>query len=954
MRPPARSLAVLLATLVICALRPALADDAAAASTPGALRVSRPNGDVVEMPLRHTKVSIEVTAFVAAATIEQVFANPFAEPVEAVYTFPLGDRAAVDDFELIVGDRTIKGTIKRREEARATYERARAAGYQAALLEQERPNVFTQSVANLDPGKMITVRLHTVETLRYERGIYRLTFPLVVGPRYIPGRSVAGAARIAPPVLAPGTRSGHDVEIAVTIDAGVPLTKLESPSHRTVMRKTAANGATVRLADDDAIPNKDFMLRWSVASERPAVALLAHRDELDGFFTLLVQPKGDVGPAEAMPKEITFVVDTSGSMSGIPLEASKRFAAKALHALGPRDTFNLIRFAGDNEVYSKDPIPNDPEAVASAIAWLNRQQGGGGTELLAAIETAFARPADPNRLRVVVFLTDGYVGDDAQILAAVGKILGDARIYTVGIGTSVNHYLLDRMADLGRGAYVVVRPDASADDALEAFRSWVTLPYLTDLTIDWGALPVADLAPERLRDLGSGQTLTIVGRYLSAGEGDVAVRGKIGGRYFEQSLHVVLPEREPRNVALSSLWARGRIEELLRAPGNPTPDSVTAEVIALALTYRLMSPYTSFVAVDDSRVVNPSGTARTVRQALPLPEGVSFAGIFGKDGPAGLRKVSEPAAPPEDTTDAESEDEDAGVAGGVVGGVVGGVPGGLPVPTMAIPPVQSRVDRVVVVGEKTAVDLDQNQRSTTFSSEFMAGLPVAGRFYQNVLALAPGVQAANKDGNPNVAGARERDFKTQVGGIAERRSPTERSRTPESNERLLDLSFRLLADLADDGKLSAAEGRPALAALLAAQRGSGAIADDVAVHAIATWALAEAAIVAPGDPWVAEARTKALDYLAGLAQPSGWPVRPGDVVDADATRWARLVLGSTRPELVASIAVPTGEPTKRYGQLRAGLAAAKSGGSPPVVTGRLPFERLVRAIGRGHLKVVGA
>jgi Ca-activated chloride channel family protein len=940
MRPPARSLAILFATLILSTIRPVAAADAET-STPGALRVSRENGVLVEMPLQHTKVSIEVTAFVARSTIEQVFANPFTDPVEAVYTFPLGSRAGVDDFELVVGDRTIKGTIKRREDARATYEQARAAGYQAALLEQERPNLFTQSVANLEPGKTITVRLRTVETLRYERGIYRLTFPLVVGPRYVPGGSVADAARITPPVHAPGTRSGHDVEIAVTIDAGVPLTKLESPSHRTLIRKTGASGAAVRLADDDTIPNKDFLLRWSVGSERPAVGVLAHRDGLDGFFTLLVQPKGEVGAAEAAPKEITFVVDTSGSMSGVPLEASKRFAAKALQALGPRDTFNLIRFAGDNEVYSKDPLPNDRQAIASAIAWLNRQQGAGGTELLAAIKTAFARPADPNRLRVVVFLTDGYVGNDAEILSAIGKILGDARIYTVGIGSSVNHHLLDRMADLGRGAYVFVRPDESADDALEAFRSWVTLPYLTDLSIDWGALPIADLAPERLPDLGSGQTLTVVGRYLSAGEGDVAVRGKIGGRFFQQSIHVVLPEREARNEALSSLWARGRIEELLRVPGNPTPDSVTAEVTALALTYRLMSPYTSFVAVDDSRVANLSGTVRTIHQALPLPEGVSFAGIFGNEGPAAMRKADGSVAQPEDRVDAVSDEETD--YEGVVGGGSGGVVGGLPAPAMAPPPRPAQAESLVAMAEK----------SKTFSADFVSDLPVAGRVYQKTIALAPPAKTANKDGDPNVAGARERVFKTQVGGIANRTVSTEGSSAPErSGERLLDVAFRVLADLADDGKLSPAEGRPALAALLAAQRGSGAIADDVAVHAVATWALAEAAIVVPDDRWVVAARTKALDYLAGLAQPGGWPARPGEALDAEATRWARLVVGSIRNASVASIPTPKGEPSKRYVQLRASLAAAKSGGAPPVVAGRQPFERLVRSIGRGHLKVV--
>ena len=297
-----------------------------------------------------------------------------------------------------------------------------------------------------------------------------------------------------------------------------------------------------------------------------------------------------------------------------------------------------------------------------------------------------------------------------------------------------------------------------------------------------------------------------------------------------------------KNEALSSLWARGRIEELLRDPGVPIPDSIKAAVTALALTHRLMSPYTSFVAVDDSRVVNTSGNARTVRQALPLPEGVSFEGIYG-------------AAKSEDKKD-------------------GGVMGKLRVATAA--------------------------RNAS---------PPAGQVDQH-------------------------------------------DASPDDGERLLDTAFRVLADLADDGTLSAAEGKPALAALLAAQRATGAIADDVETHAVATWALAEAAIAAPGDASIANARTKSVGYLLGLAQTDGWPARPGGAIDAEATRWARLILGSIRPASVGSISAPKGEPGKRYAQLRAALAAAKSGGVPPAVTGRSPFDRLVSAIGRGHLKVV--
>jgi Ca-activated chloride channel family protein len=953
MRPATvRHLVLSTALLLLPAATPAISalDEPA---TPGALEVKQPDGTLVDMPLRHTAVSIEVAAFVARATIEQVFANPFDRPVEAVYTFPLGDRAAVDDFELVVGDRTIRGEIKRREDARATYEQARAAGYRAALLEQERPNLFTQSVANLEPGQSVTVRLRTVETLRYERGLYRLTFPLVVGPRYIPGGGrVPDAARIAPPLLAPGTRSGHDVEIAVSIDAGVPLTAIESESHRVVVEKSGATGARVRLAPDDAIPNKDFLLRWSVSAERPAVGLLAHRDGTDGFFTLLVQPKGEVSAIEAAPKEITFVVDTSGSMEGVPLEASKRLVASALHELGPRDTFNVVRFSGDNEVYSKDPLPNDRTAIDAAVAWLAQQQGGGGTEMLPALRAAFARPADPDRVRLVDFFTDGYVGNEAEILSAIGGVLGEARIYTVGIGTSVNHYLLDRMADLGHGAYVFVRPDRSADDALDAFKAWVTRPYLTDLTVDWGALPIADAQPERLRDLGSGQTLTIVGRYLSAADGSVTVRGKLGGRYWEQTVHVVLPEREMRHAALASLWARGRIEELLLGAPGATPDSVRAEVTSLALSYRLMSPFTSFVAVDDSRVVNPSGQSPTVVQALPMPDGVSFGGVFGKDGPAALQARSDAGAP-----------EDAIASGGVAGArerdfktQVSGVSGVDPLTgTFVNLAAHDSVEEVTVVAAGAGAEFGRAQGGFANivrgpaapplavplpAADGVRDLPVEGRFYQSVLALSPGVMDPDGDGSPNVSA--EARAKWGMGSVVD----------TAADARLLDAAFRVLADLADDGTLTAAEGVPALTALLAAQRPSGAIAVDVKVQAIATWAIAEAAAAMPRDPWVASARTKAVDFLAGSRSGTGWPERAGGAPDAESTRWARLVLSRLSAAAVAGTFVPGGDASPSYARLRKAIAAGRSATPTAAGSGRSPFDRLIASIGRGHLKIV--
>jgi Ca-activated chloride channel family protein len=960
---PTNPACILAIAMILLASAASAADDPA---TPGALRVADPGGTIVELPLRHTKVTAEITAFVARTVVEQTFVNPYDHPVEAVYTFPLGDRAAVDDFELVVGDRTIKGEIKRREEARRIYESARQAGYQAALLEQERPNIFTQTIANLEPGREIRVRLRTVETLRYDAGVYRFTFPLVVGPRYIPGGGtppgatatgralpagrVRDADRITPPVLKPGYRSGHDVEIAVSLDAGVPIVNLASPSHRILAKSPSRSIARVSLAPDDAIPNKDFMLRWNVSSERPAVGFLAHREGGDGFFTLLVQPKGEVTALEAAPKEILFVLDTSGSMHGIPLEASKRLAREALKTLGPRDTFDLIRFANGSSMLSDKPLPNDSASVERGLAWLDSLEGGGGTEMLAGFKAAFDRPPDPDRLRVVIFLTDGYIGNEHEILTAIAGVVGQARIYTFGIGSAVNHYLLDRMAALGRGGYVFVRPDENPDDAVERFRSWVTKPYLTDLTIDWGTLPVADPVPASLPDLGSGQTLTLVGRYLAPGSGEAVVRGKLGGRYWEHRLQISLPEREKAHATLASVWARHRIEELLMGlPEGEPPPSIEAEVTALALEYRLMSPFTSFVAVDDSRVVNPGGRSETIDQALPMPEGASFAGVFGSGGPVAICAKAGTAEGGRAPTAAVAEDhyerlaledERAGRSGGkkdsargFIGGIVGGVVGGVMGASSAPPPVP---------------------RNTAYAQKVLA--PAAALSAQSASLEAAEVvtgsgAVAGKAGASSGRGWGTRDDASYASPSHSAPLPARVAtlRGTEAGDRLLLAAIRVLSDLAEDGRLSPAQGRPALAALLGAQLPSGALAEDSVVQAFAAWALAEAAQALPRDPWVREAADRAAADLVSQGESKSVAPAAGPGADAaDSARWVRLVLGWLRPAKALRLTVPPGAPSAPYLELTRAIAGTPA----PAARGVDPWSRLLRSVQLGNLKFV--
>src|SRR5829696_7183791 len=406
----------------------AAAQSASQVSTPGSLSAFGRKGVARGLcPLRHTDVRASVAGFLARVTVTQEFENPFKDKIEAVYTFPLPQAAAVDDMTMRVGERTVKGKIMRREEAGEVYRAARNAGQVASLLDQERPNVFTQSVANVMPGERVTVVISYVETLKYEAGTYEFVFPMVVGPRYIPGTPtgrmprrgrlpntdrVPDASRITPAAAPRGTRAGHDISVEVSLDAGVPVEGLKSPSHEIDVEWPSPSGARLRLRSLAVIPNKDFILRYDVAGQKIQDAVLTHRDPRGGYFTLILQPPDRVAAADVTPKELVFVLDTSGSMEGSPTEKAKETMRLALAGLNPHDTFNLITFAGDTSILFKEPVPATPQNLSKAQKFLETREGGGGTEMMKAIRAALDPSDAADHVRVVCFMTDGQVGND--------------------------------------------------------------------------------------------------------------------------------------------------------------------------------------------------------------------------------------------------------------------------------------------------------------------------------------------------------------------------------------------------------------------------------------------------------------------------------------------------------------------------------------------------------------
>jgi Ca-activated chloride channel family protein len=618
--------------------------------TQGSLQVLDPTGKPkAQCPLRQTTVKAEISGFLSRVVVTQEFENPFKEKIEAVYTFPLPQNAAVDDMTMLVGDRTVRGKILRREEAEAVYEAAKSGGQVASLLNQERPNIFTQSIANIMPGEKIKITISYVETLRYEDGSYEFVFPMVVGPRYNPGSAagvptsggfspntdrVPDASRITPQPVPEGMRVGHDIALDIILDAGVPIDTLNSKSHDIDTERTGPARARVRLKSGAVIPNKDFVLKFDVAGKTISDALLTHRSQRGGFFTLILQPPERVTVEDVSPKELVFVLDTSGSMNGFPIEKAKETMKLALDNLYPADTFNLITFAGDTYILFPEPVSATAENLRKAQAFLDTRSGGGGTEMMKAIKASLDPSDSQGHVRIVCFMTDGYVGNDMEIISEVQKH-PNARVFAFGIGGSVNRFLLEKMAENGRGEveFVALNDDGSA--AARRFHERVRNPLLTDISVDWNGLPVADVYPQRVPDLFSAKPVILTGRYTAAGRGLIHLKGKISGREFVREIAVDFPESVAQHDVLAPLWARSRIDNLMgqdykgMQQASMRPELKEA-ITGLGLEFRLMTQFTSFVAVEEM-IVTDGGQPRRIDVPVEVPEGVNQAAVFSKD-----------------------------------------------------------------------------------------------------------------------------------------------------------------------------------------------------------------------------------------------------------------------------------------------------------------------------------
>lgn len=583
----------------------------------GLILLDSKGGYLRDCPIKHTSVSAQISGFVAHVTVTQTFMNNARTNSDAVYSFPLSDTAAVSQMEMKIGHRTIQGSIKRREEAKQIFEHARRLHQTAALLEEERPNIFTQQVANLRPAVPISISLKYTEMLPFASGSYTFTVPTSIGPRFCPGTDQSNdtpnknfhASLFEKTNFRQHQRierlleSNTDFDIKVQINGGMPISRIRSALHRISIPKLNSDSATIELKNDPTLRDRDFVLKWDVSAKHVSSGCVAHQTGDTGYFTLMLMPTKNMRSVDAAPKELIFIVDCSGSQAGQPIEQAKTTLRYILNHMNPQDTFQILAFNNQTNFLFSKPEPASANMRERAKSFISSLSADGGTFMAPAVESVCAIPADRNRLRVVTIMTDRYIGDDYEILGLVRKLRGTSRWFSFGTGDSVNRFLIDGIAKEGGGESEYVLSTSSEQQIAEKFFKKISSPILTDVRVDFGKLPVKDCFPSVLSDIWEQRTLYISGQYTKPMYGPIKIRGYLQGRPYEQTMFMNLPTYQSANVSVNSVWARAKIDSLMARDwhgmqtGQPDP-SLKKAITETALKHHIVTPFTSFVVID--------------------------------------------------------------------------------------------------------------------------------------------------------------------------------------------------------------------------------------------------------------------------------------------------------------------------------------------------------------------
>ena len=606
----------------------------------------------IPAPLVHTNVDIMISGSIARATVSQQFTNPGSEWTEGVYVFPLPEQAAVDHLRMRIGERTIEGQIQERTQAKKTYLNAKAKGQHTSLLEQERPNIFTASVANIPPKATITVDIEYQEMVRDDQGRFSLRFPMVVGPRYIPGRpdpthdrsnqqsgsgwapdtdQVPDASRITPPAQHPRHGPLNPITMHIDLAPGMRLHQIESPTHLITVNKQGNNTYQITLQHSSTYADRDFELIWTpLASETPQATVFTETHEGETYLFLQLMPP--ITPSftrEAILREVIFVIDTSGSMAGTSLIQAKAALKLALTRLTPQDSFNLIQFNSITQAFYPASQQASPLAIQQALRYVDDLKADGGTEMRPALIRALAQTPnqeEQSSLRQIIFITDGLIGNEEALFTILQRDIRQNRLFTIGIGSAPNGHFMRKAAQIGRGSFTYIGTTQEVQDKMNHLFQKLEHPTLTDITINIPISNMKDMMPYPLPDLYVGEPLTIALRTSSLPP-SITIRGKQGETFWETKQR--LADSQTRS-GIAIHWARQKIGQLMdHQTQNKDKKMIQKQILDIALKHHIVSRYTSLVAVDVTPVRLKNANLQTHAQTTNLPHGMQYEAIFG-------------------------------------------------------------------------------------------------------------------------------------------------------------------------------------------------------------------------------------------------------------------------------------------------------------------------------------
>lgn len=592
--------------------------------------VKSDNPELDQLPLKSTDVEVDIAGVIASVTVKQVYSNTGKNPIEAIYTFPASTKAAVYGMKMTIGERTIVAEIQEKQKARANYEQAKQEGKRASLLEQQRPNVFQMNVANIMPNDEIEVELKYTELLVPEEGTYEFVYPTVVGPRYSNDKVSEAPTNdtwVENPYLKEGEKSPTEFRIKTNVSAGLPIQQLTSSSHEVAINYTGKDKANVELNKVELYSgNRDYVLRYQLKGKQIESGMLLFESEKESYFLMMMQPPKRIEAKQIPAREYIFVVDVSGSMRGYPLDISKQLLKDLIGKLRPKDKFNVLLFAGGNQVMEKTSISATKANIKKAITWITNQRGGGGTELLPAMKQALAMSNDRDVSRNIIVVTDGYVTVEKEAFDLIRNNLNNANVFTFGIGTSVNRFIIEGMAYVGQGEPFIVLNQGEAPAKAAQLRKYIEQPVLTNIDLKFKGLDVYDVSQPTIPDVFADRPVLVYGKYKGKAKGSVQLTGRTGGEKYQEEIVMTTVDKGTNNEALQYLWARDRIKILGDYNKLGQDDKRVKEITEIGLNYNLLTDYTSFIAIDN-QVVNKDGKSTTVKQPLPLPEGVSNSAV---------------------------------------------------------------------------------------------------------------------------------------------------------------------------------------------------------------------------------------------------------------------------------------------------------------------------------------